>query len=96
MLLNTSHLKTSKAIHPKKFKSPFEGPFTIVKKLSNNVYELDLPYSTVFNKFHVSLLREYVESDHHPTDLRPPPVLYDGHEEYEVEQVLSHKKSRGQ
>ena len=49
----------------------------------------------MFNKFHVSLLREYVESDAHPPDLRPPPILYDGHEEYEVESILAHKKKYG-
>ena len=46
------------------------------------------------DKFHVSLLRPYIETDLHEKDTKPPPVVYDSNQ-YEVEDVLSHKKLRG-
>lgn len=85
----------AKAIRPKKFAAPFEGPFVITSNPSTNVYELDLPEgSKTHNKFHISLLRPFKESSLHPPDEKPPPVIYDS-KRYEVESLLTHKKLRG-
>ena len=39
VLLSTKNLRLSKDIRPKKFASPFEGPYEILEKHSN-VYKL--------------------------------------------------------
>lgn len=94
-MLNTKHIKVLKDIRPRKFAAPFEGPYEIIGKTSNNAYELALPPgSKIFNKFHISLLRPYKETPMHPPDEQPPPVIYDSNE-YEVDKLLSHKKIRG-
>ena len=91
-MLNTKHIKVSKDIRPKKFAAPFAGPYQITHK-SGNVYTLALPEgSKVYNRFHVSLLRPYVQRpDLHKTDDRPPPVEYNTNL-YTVKKLLSHKK----
>ena len=78
VLLNTKNIKVLRDIRPRKFAPPFEGPFKIVAKFSNNVYQLDLPPgSRHHDKFHVSLLRPYVQRPnlHREID-RPPRVEY--------------------
>ena len=54
------------------------------------VYHLDLPPSwKIFSTFHASLLSPYHETiEHGPNFTEPPPDLIEGHEEYEVEQIL--------
>jgi hypothetical protein len=43
--------------------------------------------------FHAVLLTPYCETpEHGPNYIKPPPELIDGHEEYEVEAILAHKR----
>ena len=66
------------------------GPFPITKKISRIVYHLALPASMkVHNIFHVDLLMPYKETPaYSKAHSRPPPVIKEGEEEYEVESIL--------
>jgi Reverse transcriptase (RNA-dependent DNA polymerase)/RNase H-like domain found in reverse transcriptase/Integrase zinc binding domain/Chromo (CHRromatin Organisation MOdifier) domain/Retroviral aspartyl protease len=84
---NTSKQK----LEPKYF-----GPFTIVKKLSDHTYELNLPQSMsrVHPVFHVSKLRPHVPVDvdrfpNQPSITRPSSELIDDELEYEVEKITN-------
>lgn len=81
---------------PSKFQSKREGPFTIKRKLRDNVYELDLPRSwKIHPVFHASLLTPNIETEEYgPAFSQPPPDLIDGEEEYEVEAILCHKGTK--
>src|SRR5580692_10403107 len=69
------------------------GPFTILKQISPVAYKLELPPAwTIHPVFHASLLTPYKETTEHGTNYqRPPPEMIDDAEEYEVEQVISHR-----
>ena len=69
------------------------GPFKILRVISPVAYELELPkHWKIHPVFHASLLTPYVETVVHSSNfLRPPPDIIDGQEEYEVEQILSHR-----
>ena len=71
-----------------------EGPFRIKKVLGPVTYQLELPKQwKIHDVFHACLLSPYKETDAHgPNETRPPPDLIDGHEEYEVEALLAHRK----
>ena len=70
-----------------------EGPFTIKTKLSDFVYELNLPKRwKVHPVFNAALLSPYKETpEHGPTFSQPPPEIVEGEEEYEIEAILSHR-----
>ena len=89
--LEGTNLKLS---HPSAKLAPQRyGPFTITKVISPVVYRLDLPPSwKIFSTFHASLLSPYRETiEHGPNFTEPPPDLIEGHEEYEVEQILGER-----
>ena len=89
--LEGTNLKLS---HPSAKLAPrWYGPFTITKVISPMVYRLDLPPSwKIFSTFHASLLSPYRETiEHGPNFTEPPPDLIEGHEEYEVEQILGER-----
>jgi transposase InsO family protein len=72
------------------------GPFTIKKRLSSHAYELVLPDTMkVHPVFHVSLLAP-IATDPIPGQLAKPapPVIVDGQEEHEVEEILDSRRSR--
>src|SRR6201991_4235402 len=73
------------------------GPFTIMQEVSPVAYRLKLPDTwTIHDVFHASLLTPYRETDAHGTNFtRPHPDLIDGDEEYEVEDVIGHRRYRG-
>jgi len=80
----------------KKFNALYYGPFKVSMKNSPVSYELVLPETwRIANTFHASLLKKYVPE---PEDMRgraptrPNPVIVEGEEEYEVEDIL---KARG-
>ena len=69
------------------------GPFKIIRVISPVAYELKLPeHWKIHPVFHASLLTPYIETTMHSSNfLRPPPEIVDGQEEYEVEEILSHR-----
>jgi hypothetical protein len=73
------------------------GPFTVIEKLGELTYRLDLPPSMakIHNTFHIGLLSPLVP-DEIPgrTQPAPPPIIVDGDEEYEVDKILASSHSR--
>ena len=70
------------------------GPFTIIKQVNEVAFKLELPsvLSRLHPVFHASLLKPYTEGGR----VQPPPLpelSEDGELEYEVEQILGHRKS---
>ena len=71
-----------------------EGPFKIVEVLSPLTYQLELPSSwKIHDIFHATLLKPYQETETYGENYpRPPPILEEGEELYEVEAILNHRK----
>jgi RNase H-like domain found in reverse transcriptase/Reverse transcriptase (RNA-dependent DNA polymerase)/Integrase zinc binding domain/Chromo (CHRromatin Organisation MOdifier) domain len=69
------------------------GPFKITQIISPVAVRLELPPQwKIHPVFHINLLTPYTETPSHgPNFTRPPPDLIDGEEEYEVEQIRSHR-----
>jgi Chromo (CHRromatin Organisation MOdifier) domain/Integrase zinc binding domain len=69
------------------------GPFKITEIISPVTVRLELPPQwNIHSVFHNNLLTPYTETPSHgPNFTRPPPDLIDGEEEYEVEQIRSHR-----
>ena len=99
VLLSNKHFRTaaSKAAASQKLHGKYSGPFQIVRKVSPNAYELDLPANI---KIHPTINIEYLKEYHASPDrlgprdapLRPDPLLTsDGSAEYEVERILAHR-----
>lgn len=86
----------------KKLDHKYFGPFKILKKLSPEAYRLDLPASmrALVNSFNVKLLEPYAHDEHinNPIPNRrqppPPPIEIDREVEYEVQEILDHKKDQ--
>jgi hypothetical protein len=74
----------------KKLLPKWMGPFTIVGKVNEVAYRLDLPETLKWhNVFHVYLLRKYIDGGR----VQPPPLpeIVAGEPEYHVEKVLAHR-----
>jgi Chromo (CHRromatin Organisation MOdifier) domain len=69
------------------------GPFKVTQIISPVAVRLELPPQwRIHPVFHNGLLTPYTETPSHgPNFTRPPPDLIDGEEEYEVEQIRSHR-----
>ncbi|KAL3681508.1 hypothetical protein R1sor_024464 [Riccia sorocarpa] len=93
--LSTTNLKL---IGSRKLNPRLIGPFTISRRIGMVAYELELPPTMkVHPVFHVSLLRRFVPRPPElgsTQDVRPPPELIDGVDEFEVERILQ-KRTRG-
>ena len=90
--LSTAYVNISKLYPIPKLKPKWIGPFKVLQRCSDVVYKLDLPAPyKLFNKFHVSLLKDYHSHPSHPPPI-PPPSLITGEPFYEVEQVLSSRQ----
>jgi hypothetical protein len=86
--LEATNLKTT---HPTAKLAPKRyGPFTIIKKISDVVFQLELPHQwKVHNVFHASLLTPYIETELHGQNFpEPPPEIIEGDPEFEVEQIV--------
>jgi hypothetical protein len=86
--LEATNLKTT---HPTAKLAPkWYGPFTIKKKVSDVVFQLDLPHQwKIHNVFHTFLLTPYVETDLHGSKFHEPPLeIVKGDPEFEVEQIV--------
>jgi hypothetical protein len=87
--LEGTHLCTT---HPTtKLRAKHFGPFKITEVLSAVTYRLDLPPAwKIHNAFHVAVLHPYKETElHGPNFTEAPPDLVEGHEEWEVDNVLA-------
>jgi hypothetical protein len=86
--LEATNLKTT---HPTTKLAPkWYGPFTIKKKVSDVVFQLDLPHQwKIHNVFHTFLLTLYVKTDLHGSNFHEPPLeIVKGDPEFEVEQIV--------
>ena len=93
--LETTNLETGypfRKLAPKR-----EGPFEINQVLGPLTYRLTLPSRMkIHDVFHASLLTPYHETPQHgPNFITPPPDIIDGHEEYELESIINHRKRYG-
>jgi hypothetical protein len=73
------------------------GKFKIKNKISSHSYKLDLPPSIkIYPVFHVSLL-EPVATENFPGQVQPPPPpeIFDGEEEWEINEILDSRRRRG-
>jgi hypothetical protein len=72
------------------------GPFTVIKRIGMQAYQLELPKSMKIHPvFHVTLLEPYTQSTI-PGRMTEPasPVIIEDEVEYEVEAILDSKVSR--
>lgn len=77
----------------KKFKQPWIGPFVVEQVRPPVNCVLTLPATMrIFNVFHVSLLKPYVESEHQQPLPMPAAVHISADQEYVVERII--KRSR--
>jgi hypothetical protein len=100
--VNTQHLSAA-GEQSSKLKPKFAGPYRIIAKVNDVAYRLQLPPpSSAHPVFHVSKLRKYYPrltdcvDDNGDSVVPPAPELVDDEYEYEVEQVLAHKRMRNQ
>ena len=79
-----------------KFLPKYVGPFKISERIGKLAYRLEIPgNSRAHNVFHVSNLKKYVESSSTNRKMTMPDAIFvDGHEEFEVEEILDNKKLR--
>ncbi len=104
VLLSTQNLNTNN--RSPKLLPKFIGPFTITKKLSDVVYELQLPPNfRVHPVFHISKLKKYIQHNNqfpirtlinNNNDSRPLPDAFTsaGEPQYEVEVLLDKRTIR--
>jgi hypothetical protein len=85
--LKTTHLTA-------KLASKRYGPFTILKKVSDVVFQLELPQQwKIHNVFHASLLTPYIKTELHGQNFpEPPPEIIEGDPEFEVEQIVGSRR----
>ncbi|MBW0539095.1 hypothetical protein O181_078810 [Austropuccinia psidii MF-1] len=94
--LDSKKIKTTRPT--KKLSERWLGPFEVIKKIGSHAYHLKFPqqWQSVHPVFHVSLL-EPVKKSTLPNQhqLKPPQVLLEKLQEWEVAQVLDSKLKRG-
>jgi hypothetical protein len=99
VLLSTKNIQLLGDAHrTRKLSARFIGPYTVVRKVGANAYELELPAALRIHRvINVSNLKPYVDPSsivHRPAaHPRPPPEAGDafGQVEYAVERVLDHR-----
>ena len=92
VVLSTHNLRVDQHL-PIKLCRRWVGPFKISRVISPVAYGLDLPPAwQVHPVFHVSNLKRFHRSTEFEREEQPPPpILVEGEEEYEVEEILRHK-----
>ena len=89
--LNRKNIRTQRAKN--KFDAKFVGPFTVIKKVNDVAYKLELPlHWKIHPVFHVSLL-EPAGTDPFPNQIKipPPPDIIEDEFEFEVEKILGYR-----
>jgi hypothetical protein len=84
------------ASHPyKKLKPLFIGPFKVLQCISPVAYKLELPSTMQIHPvFHVSLLKPAYSDPDRPVTSPPVPTLVQGHDEWEVQEILDKRPGR--
>jgi hypothetical protein len=80
----------------RKFAAKFASPYEILQVISPVAYRLQLPVGTnAHDVFHASMLKPYHgDANTERANLPPlPVVMRDGEEEFEVESIISHRRS---
>lgn len=92
--LNARNIRTSRP--SKKLDYKRLGPFEIIRSINDVAYELRLPPSMhIHPTFHVSLLEKVTInqfSDRQHSE--PPPILVEGQEEFQVQEILNSRITR--
>jgi hypothetical protein len=94
--LNSKHISTTRPTA--KFSHRWLGPYKILSKVNTNAFKLSLPkeMQNIHPVFHVNLLRKFKKSEiEGQAQTPPPPVIIEGHEEFEVNEILNKRKRRG-
>jgi hypothetical protein len=93
VLLSSKNIRLRTA-GTKKLLPKFLGPFTVLQKIGNLAYKLDLSTDMpkVHPVFHVSLLRPFTPGSNETPP--PVPVLIEGEPEYEVERILNYRNRK--
>ena len=90
--LNSQHV-TLKAVGTRKLLPKWLGPFKILAKPSPVNYVLDTPaHYRIHTTFHVSMLRRAY--DNGAGVQRPPIIMIEGEEEFEIQEILNHTPAR--
>jgi hypothetical protein len=85
-----------KTTHPTtKLREKRFGPFEVTEVISEVVYRLNLPLNwKIHDVFHAALLHPCTQTDINKTRYEePPPDVIEGHEEWEVEQIVKTRRS---
>ena len=86
--LNSQHVSI-KAVGTRKMLPHWLGPFKVLEKPSPVNYTLDIPtHYRIHRTFHVSMLRRAY--DNGAGVQRPPIIMIEGQEEFELEEILQH------
>ena len=97
MLLSTKHLKPHGAA---KLQRKYVGPFTVLERIGQAAYRLDLPPSWRLHPvFHVLLLKDYRTSSLHPIPTELPNLIPADDAKpsvFEVERILRWRWAHGQ
>jgi hypothetical protein len=95
VMLRSKHLRFQTP-GPRKLLPKFVGPFKVTQTRGPVAVQLELPthgnWDAKFNVFHVSELKPYVLRPGEAVNAYPPPL--DNTPEYEIEEVLGHRRRR--
>ena len=100
VLLSTKNLKLDDASNRNKLNMKYCGPFEITEAINDVTFRLDLTKPIldrgVHNAFHASVLTAYKDDNKFGRSTKPPvPLKFaDGHEEYEIEKILNHRRRK--
>ena len=79
-----------------KLQPKFIGPYKVVARVGSVACRLELPTTARFhNVVHVSQIKRYIHPDSSPFHdiCNPPPAIeIDGHEEFEVDEIIDHRR----
>ena len=100
VLFSAQNLSLEDGEGTSKLNPRFYDPFLVPKMISDVAAKLELSAPMkekgIPDSFHDSLLKHYTPDIFAKTKEKPYPVQFaDGHEEYEVEKRLNHRKRRG-